>query len=44
MRSGAVFAHNGHGMGQAHWHATDTFGLLLVGALAALAIWFGGRK
>jgi hypothetical protein len=31
-------------MGQVHWHATDTFGLLLVGALAALAIWFGGRK
>ena len=42
--SGAASAHDGHGLHGAHWHATDTFGLLLVGALAALAIWFSGRK
>ena len=33
-------------MGAVHWHATDTLGLLLVGGLAALAVWLagGGRK
>ena len=33
-------------MGVIHWHATDTFGLLVVGGLAALAIWLsgGGKK
>ena len=43
----ATFAHEGHGMGaSSHWHATDSFGLLLVAGLAALAIWLsgGGKK
>ena len=45
LAAGAVHAHPGHGAAQAwHWHATDIFGFLLVGALAALAIWFSGRK
>ena len=39
-----VLAHGGHGLEGAHWHATDTFGLLLVGGLAAWAIWLSGRK
>jgi hypothetical protein len=41
----AAFAHGGHGLAGPHWHATDTVGLLLVGGLAALAIWFsrGGK-
>lgn len=40
-----ALAHEGHGAPtQIHWHATDTFGLLLVGGLAALAVWFSGRK
>lgn len=40
-----VQAHDGHGLSGAHWHATDAWGLLVVGALAALAIWFsrGGK-
>ena len=40
-----AFAHDGHGLPGTHWHASDTFGLLLVGALAALAVWLsrGGR-
>ena len=44
-RANASFGHDGHGMGGIHWHATDTFGLLLVGGLAALALWFsrGGK-
>lgn len=44
----AAQAHEGHGLpGASHWHATDTAGLLLVGGLAAIALWFwigGGRK
>ena len=45
LAAGSVHAHDGHGMSGAHWHATDTAGLLLVGGLAALAIWFwrGGK-
>jgi hypothetical protein len=41
-----AFAHEGHGLaGSSHWHATDTFGLLLVAALAGAAWWFsrGGK-
>ena len=28
-----------------HWHATDTWGFVVVGALMAIAIWFsrGGK-
>ena len=48
LLSSPAFAHEGHGMpGIGHWHATDTMGLLLVGGLAALALWYwlgGGKK
>ena len=37
--SGVAFAHGGHGLSGTHWHATDTFGLVLVAGLAAIAIW-----
>lgn len=46
IASAQVLAHEGHGaLGASHWHASDTIGLLLVGALAALAVWFsrGGK-
>ena len=36
---GAVFAHEGHGLGGSHWHASDTWGFVTVGALVALAVW-----
>ena len=42
---GAI-AHEGHGApGASHWHATDTVGLLLLGGLVALVLWFsrGGK-
>jgi len=44
-RAGAAFSHEGHGLPGSHWHASDVFGLLLVGGLAALAIWLsrGGK-
>ena len=39
-----ALAHEGHGAATPfHWHATDTFGLLLAGALAALAWWLSRR-
>ena len=38
----AAWAHEGRGLGASHWHATDVFGLLLLGGLVALAVWLGG--
>lgn len=37
--SSAVFAHDGHGLSGSHWHASDTWGFVTVGALLALAVW-----
>ena len=39
MSAGSAFAHEGHGLGGAHWHATDVLGFVAVAALAAVA-WF----
>lgn len=44
--STAALAHPGHGLeAESHWHASDAWGFLLVGALIALAIWLsrGGK-
>ena len=39
-----AWAHGGHGaISEWHWHATDSVGFLLVGGLAALAIWWSSR-
>ena len=35
-----AWAHGGHGMEGAHWHATDVSGFVLVAVLAGLAIFF----
>ena len=38
-------AHTGHGTdGVSHWHATDTWGLVALAVLMALAWWSTGRK
>ncbi|HYD77811.1 hypothetical protein [Ramlibacter sp.] len=37
--SSPAWSHEGHGLAGAHWHATDTLGLLLVGGIAALLVW-----
>ena len=41
----AAHAHEGHGMGEAHWHAAEAWGFVLVVVIAA---WFivgqPGRK
>ena len=39
-----VFAHDGHSLGGIHWHATDVWGFVVVGALSALAAWFARKK
>ncbi len=40
----SAMAHDGHGMAAAHWHATDSWGLLVFGGMLALAFWLGGRR
>jgi hypothetical protein len=40
----AALAHPGHGLEGAHWHATDAHGFVLVGVLAAVAIWLSRSK
>jgi hydrogenase/urease accessory protein HupE len=35
----ALFAHDGHGMTGAHWHATDLFGFVAMAVLVAVVIW-----
>ncbi|MFO1245642.1 MAG: hypothetical protein U1E71_10755 [Ramlibacter sp.] len=39
----AVFAHEGHGLGGSHWHASDTLGFVVVVALAAVALWLSRK-
>ena len=39
----AVFAHDGHGLGGAHGHATEVWGFVAVGALSALAVWIARK-
>jgi len=38
-----AFAHDGHGLGGTHWHATDVWGFVVVGALSALAVWISRK-
>ncbi len=34
-----VFAHDGHGQVNTHWHATDAWGFVAMGVMLAVAIW-----
>jgi hypothetical protein len=40
----AAVAHDGHGLGGTHWHATDTLGFVAVALVAAAAVWWSGRQ
>jgi hypothetical protein len=40
----AAMAHDGHGLGSTHWHATDVLGFVAVALFAAAAAWWSGRK
>jgi hypothetical protein len=42
--SAAAFAHKGHGLDGAHWHATDAWGWIALAAAVAAAAWFARRK
>jgi hypothetical protein len=51
LRAGALLAlpittlaHEGHGAHGTHWHATDTWGFVVVLALVGVTIWFGRKK
>ncbi|MDD5479277.1 hypothetical protein [Rhodoferax sp.] len=37
------FAHENHGLAGSHWHATDTWGFVALGALVVLGFWFSGH-
>ena len=39
-----ALAHEGHGMGAHHWHATDVLGFVALGAVVAVALWLARRK
>jgi hypothetical protein len=43
--TGAVFAHENHGLPGSHWHATDVWGFVALGAAFAIALWWsrGGK-
>ncbi len=43
LPGGAALAHDGHGLPGTHWHATDAFGLALLGVLVAVAIWLARK-
>ena len=37
-------AHEGHGMGAHHWHATDTLGFIVLAVAVGLVLWTIRRK
>jgi len=38
-----AWAHEGHGLGTTHWHATDALGFVVAAALVAVACYFGKK-
>ena len=43
VAAGTAFAHEGHAMTGAHWHATDVWGLVALGGMMVLAIWLSSN-
>ena len=37
-------AHEGHGLGTNHWHATDTLGFVVLAVAIGLVLWAIRRK
>lgn len=37
----SVFAHDGHSIEGSHWHASDTFGFLILAVAIGFTLWFG---
>ena len=44
LATSTAFAHDGHGLTGAHWHATDSWGWLALAAVVATAVWAARRK
>lgn len=40
----AAHAHDGHGLAGSHWHASDSFGFVVLGIAVAFAVWAARRK
>ena len=40
----AAFAHEGHGLSGTHWHATDSWGWLVLAVVVAAAVCLARRK
>ena len=38
-----AWAHEGHGLGGVHFHATDALGFVVAAALVAVAVYFGKK-
>jgi len=39
-----ALAHEGHGIGGAHWHATDALGFVVLGVIVGAALWLTRRR
>jgi hypothetical protein len=39
-----ALAHEGHGLGLHHWHASDTLGFVLLALALGLVLWATRRK
>lgn len=39
-----AMAHDGDGTGISHWHASDTWGFVVLGLVMAAALWASRRK
>lgn len=44
LAGSAAHAHEGHGLGGAHWHATDTVGFIVGTVAVAALLWWHRRK
>jgi len=44
VASPLALAHEGHGLGLHHWHASDAFGFLVFAVAIALVLWASRRK
>jgi hypothetical protein len=42
--SSLAAAHEGHGLGAHHWHATDTLGFIVLAVAVGLVLWAIRRK
>jgi hypothetical protein len=42
--SSLAVAHEGHGMGTHHWHATDALGFVVLAIAIGLVLWATRRK